>query len=139
MKQQLGKYREIRFILNSETGYYEKQPLEMPFQKVPFELKLESSQANYLRIIGATKLLRSRTVKGKKKFHTGLVPLAIENAYEGNQMEMVKGAKVLSLVICYFKDHSELVMYHFNRYYIDAPKVRLERCNQFIEQIIKGA
>ena len=138
MKQQLGTYKEFTYILNGESGYFEKEPSLIPFKKLPFELKMEQSQENYLKRIGAKILLRSRTKNGKKQFHTGLIPLSEPHFYQGDFVEFVKGQKVKSLII--FELHSSWVLkvYFFNRYYIDRSDVRQERCNQFVKRI-KGA
>lgn len=138
MKLQLGQYKEFNYILNSESGYFEKEPSLIPFKKLPFELKMEESQEKYLKDRGAKVLLRSRTKNGNKQFHTGLIPLVEPLFYQGDYMEFVKGQKVKSLII--FELHSPWVLkvYFFNRFYIDRSEVRQERCNQFVK-LIKGA
>jgi hypothetical protein len=138
MKQQLGQFKEFFYIQNAESGYYEKQPTQVPFQKLPFELKMELSQEPYLKNLGAESLLRSRTANGKKKFHTGLIPLPENDCFEGDFVEFVKGKKTKSLIIFWFVTPAEIRVFFFNRYYIDKKETRELRCNQFI-RLIKGA
>jgi hypothetical protein len=138
MKQLLGQYKEFTYIQNVESGYYEKQLTQVPFKKLPFELKMEFSQEKYLKILGAEFLLRSRTTNGKKNFHTGLIPLPEKHCFEGDFVEFVKGKKTKSLIIFWFVTPAEIRVFFFNRYYIDKKETRELRCNQFIK-LIKGA
>lgn len=136
MKQQLGQYKVFRYKLNVSSGYFEKQPSEFTFQKLPFELKREPAQCNYLKSQGANEILQSRQKGGKRAFHSGLIPIS-SGAYQGDHFELIKGKKQKSLIIFIFEDLETLTAYFFNRYYIDKRETRLSRCKQFVEAIKK--
>lgn len=133
MKQQLAKYKEFIYKLNVETGYFEKQPSKFTHQKLPFELKREPSQCNYLKNRGAKEILQSRQIENKRPFHTGLLPTGSNGVFQGDLMERVRGQKVKSLIIFHFVDDATINVYFFNRLYFDKPQYRLEWCNQFIK------
>lgn len=133
MIQQFGHCKELTYLLNVNSGYLEKQPTEYPFQKMPFELKREQPQMDYLKGNGAVEVIQGRTVNKKKTFHSGLIPIGIENYYQGDTVEFVKGQKFKSLIIFHFVSFSELKVYFFNRYYIDKRDARLLKCRQFIQ------
>ena len=138
MQQQFGKCRKLIYRLNAATGYFEKQPTKYPFAKMPFELKRAAAQNEYLKNQGANEVLESRQKNKKRAFHSGLVPVGVPNVYQGDTYEFVKGQKIKSLIIFHFINMSELVVYFFNRYYIDNRAVRLQRCNEFMAVIKNG-
>lgn len=137
MKQQLGECKELTYILNCQSGYYEKQPTTFSFQKIPFELKRELSQCDYLKNQGANEILQGRQVNKKRTFHTGLIPIGIKGFYQGDHVEFIKGQKKKSLIIFWFQSDSIINVYFFNRYYIDKRETRLSRCYEFANYLQK--
>ena len=127
-------FKTVTYLLNPQTGYYEKQPLKIAFNKLPFELKVEETQEEKIRKQGANEILRGRVKNGRYQFFTGLIPLVDEVAYIGNDYEFEKGKKFNSLIIAKFSEqNSKLVVYYFNRYYIDNRETLLKFAYQFIE------
>ena len=45
----LPDFKELIYILNNETGRYEKQPERIPFLKLPYELKIEETQEQRIK------------------------------------------------------------------------------------------
>jgi hypothetical protein len=128
-------YKEIEYLNNPETGYFQKQPTRVQFLKMPFELKIEPTQDKRIKSNGATEILTSRKVKGKYKFISGIIPTRYTNYYIANDYEYLKKEKINSLIIVQIsEDSSSMRVYYFNRFYIDNPLERERHVLRFIEQ-----
>lgn len=130
------KYNSIVYHNNPLTGRYEKQPSMIAFNKLPFDLKVQMSQKQWLKEQGADQIITGPIQNGKREFFTGL--LSIENhCYMGNNYEYVKGVKKLSLIVFIFShDHKKLNVHYFSRFYIENPNERLKFCLYFINNIL---
>lgn len=118
----IPQFKTIRYNLNNETGYYEKQPERIPFNKIPFELKVEVTQDKRIKQNGATELIRGRIKNGKYLFFTGLIPTKFNNLFRGDHYEYMKGKKINSLLLFDFStDNRQLTVYFFNQYWIYPP------------------
>ena len=119
-------YKTIHYSLNIETGYYEKQPERIPFNKLPFELKVELTQDQRIKRNGAKEVIRGRTKNKKYLFFTGLIPTKYKNLYRGDHYEFIKGQKKNSLVLFHFStDNRQLTVYFFNHYTVYASAIDL--------------
>lgn len=129
-------YKEVHYLLNSGTGYYQKQPERITFNKLPFELKVESTQEEKIKLQGATEIIHGRQVNNKYLFFTGLISINSNEWFFGNDYEFVKGQKKMSLVIFHFsEDNARLTVYYFNWYYIDNRTARINFVSQFANQL----
>lgn len=125
-------YKIVQFKLNSESGRYEKQPETISFLKLPFELKVENSQKEFLIQQGANTLITGRFKNKKREFFTGLIPVST-GFYFGNDVEFVHGKKKNSLIVFQFSNNSQdLTVYYFNRFYIDNREARIKFVKDFI-------
>lgn len=132
----LPDYITIYYSLNVEIGRYQKIPSKFSFQRLPFELKIEKSQNNFLIEQGADKIITGRFLNKKREFFTGLKSTKFQNWYQGDNFEMVKGFKVRSLIIFHFSlNYEHLTIYYFNRYYKDSSTEREIFVNKFISSI----
>lgn len=110
-------FKTINYSLNIQTGYYEKQPQRIPFNKLPFELKVEVTQDQRIKRNGAKEVIRGRIKNKKYLFFTGLIPTKYNNLYRGDHYEFIKGQKKNSLVLFHFStDNRLLTVYFFNHY-----------------------
>lgn len=128
-------YKVVTYQLNRESGRYEKQPETISFLKLPFELKVEKSQKEFLIKQGATTLITGRFKNKKREFFTGLIPINT-GFYVGNDWEYIQGKKKNSLVVFQFSNNNQdLTVYYFNRFYIDSREARIK----FVKDFIVGA
>jgi hypothetical protein len=129
-------YTRVEYLLNLETGYYEKQPTRISFNKLPDELKVERTVEERIRLQGANEIIRGRVSNGKYKFFTGLIPINFDNSFIGNNYEFLKGVKRTSLIIFSFVDNdSRLIVFYFNQWYIDNRKERLIFSDSFLNKL----
>ena len=127
-------HKEIKYRFNPETGRYQKMPSKIAFQKLPFELKIEVTQDVKIQSQGAEFVLTGRFVNNKREFFTGLRNTNSLLCYSGNDYELVKGKKVLSLIIAKLSQDDEfLTIYYFNRFYPHVPST----CDALIDSIIR--
>lgn len=129
--------KTVCYLLSPQTGRYEKQPMRIPFNKLPHELKIEPTQKDFLKQQGANEIITGRIKNGKREFFTGLVPIFNSTIwYYGNDFEFVKGQKKLSLIVFEFSiDNSRLTVYYFNHFYKDSREQRIEFVNAFANHI----
>jgi len=126
-------FKELVYINNPRTGYFEKQPQRIAFNKMPFELKVEPTQQKNIIANGATELIRSRQLNKKYLFFTGMIKTPCANWYFGNDYEYLKGLKKLSLVIFFFAaDNTTLKVFYFNHFHKDSAQQRAKFVNDFI-------
>lgn len=125
-------YKVVCYQLNRESGRYEKQPETICFLKLPFELKVENSQKEFLIQQGANTLITGRFKNKKREFFTGLIPINT-GFYVGNDWEYIQGKKKNSLVVFQFSNNNQdLTVYYFNRFYIDNREARIKFVKDFI-------
>lgn len=130
-------YKTIEYVLNNETGRFEKQPTLVPFEKLPFELKIETTWEQRIRNNGATEIITGRIKGGKRQFFTGLIPApTFQNWFFGNDYRFTNGVKKNSLVIFHFlNDNRNLRVYYFNSFYKDSREERVKFVCAFIKSI----
>lgn len=121
------EYKTVLFKQNPETGKYEKQPERVPFNKLPFELKVETTRDERIRANGATEIITGRIKGGKRLFFTGLLHVYNSKVnFYGNDYENTPQGKRNSLVIFQFsQDNAHLRIFYFNHYYIHNSTERL--------------
>ncbi|MES2138897.1 MAG: hypothetical protein V4511_04275 [Bacteroidota bacterium] len=111
----------------------------MPFSKLPYELRIESTQKTHIVRQGAKRIITGRLKNKKKAFFTGLIPaIAIGESYYclGNDYEFVQGEKKNSLIIFKFSENSEcLTLYYFNLFYKNNWAARKKFVEAFILSI----
>lgn len=131
----MADFTMIIYLNNPESGRFEKQPLMIALNKLPFELKVESTQDQRIKGQGANQIITGRIKGGKREFFTGLIPVS-PNWYYGNDYEYIGGKRKLSLVVFNFTDdNSKMVVYYFNHFYKENRNERLNFCLQFIQSL----
>jgi hypothetical protein len=130
-------YKTITYPLNQNSGYYEKQPTLVGFNKIPNELKVEETQKDIIRQQGANEIIRGRIKNNKYTFLTGLIPLYNSTTvYFGNNYEYVGKQKKTSLIVFKFSDSNRMLdVYYFNNFYKDNRNERIDFVNNFITTI----
>ena len=116
---------------------YIKQPTLVPFDKLPNELKVETTRDENIRKNGATELITGRIKGGKRLFFTGLISIPnLLNWFHGNDYLFTNGKKKNSLVIFHFTNSNrELKVYYFNSFYKDSREERIKLVSAFILSI----
>lgn len=129
------EYITTHYLLNVETGKYEKQPERIPFNKLPFELKVEKTIDEVIKRNGANEIITGRIKGGKRMFFSGLIAVPkFDNWFYGNDYQFKKGEKKNSLVVFHFANNNrELIIYYQNNFYKDS---RAER-ESFVVRFIK--
>lgn len=113
-----AKFHRIAFDLDPDAGWYIRRPELVPFAKVPERLKVERTQVDRFREQGAEVIITGPMRAKRRTFYTGLRPLPVEGWHYGNDHELLKGKKALSLVLFKFSaDMQELTLFYFARYY----------------------
>lgn len=128
-------YKEVKYKLNSETRYYQKEPEKIQFLKLPSDLRIEKTVKEFLKQQGANEIITGRFKNKKREFFTGLIPIHT-NFFEGDNYEFIKGAKKKSLIVFEFSDNSEyLTLNYFNHFYKESREERLNFVLLFIQHL----
>lgn len=113
-----ARHHRSNFDMNSETGWYIRRPELAHFAKMPERLKVERTYVDRFRDQGAEVIITGPMRAKRRTFYTGLRTLSIDGWYYGNDHELLRGKKVLSLVLFRFSpDMAILNVYYFHRYY----------------------
>lgn len=117
------QYKKIVFRLNSATAWFERVLCPIGFNKVPTELKVEDSQREDYKRIGAKLIICSRTVNKQREFQTGLIYTGRKGLYFGDHFHP-KEKQANSFCLFYFNEaNTELTLYYFNHFKV-YPKQR---------------
>jgi hypothetical protein len=127
--------KTVVYVLNPDTGKYQKEPERVPFNKMPPVLKVENTQDPRIKANGANEIITGRIQNGKRLFFTGLVPIANSSFwYYGNDYQITPQGKKNSLVIFEFsKDNRQMNVYYFNAYYKNSRDERIKFICEFIK------
>jgi hypothetical protein len=137
-KFNLPEFKTLNYLLNVEIGKYEKQPERIPFNKLPFELKVETTIDEKIKRNGANEIITGRIKGGQRMFFSGLIAVPkFTNWFYGNDYEFTNGQKKNSLVLFHFANNNrELVIYYFNNFYKDSRVERELLVNKLIQSIM---
>lgn len=125
-------YRTIEYLLNIESGWYERQPQKIAFAKLPEKLKVERTIDPRIIANGAREIITGGFRAKRRTFFTGVIPLRSEGWFQGNDYEQRGAKKVNSLVLFKFcESDSRLIVYYFTGYYIHSSEQRLQFSNHF--------
>ena len=129
------EYKTVVYVLNPETGKYQKEPERVPFNKMPPVLKVETTQDERIKANGANEIITGRIQNGKRLFFSGLVPVRNSSQwYNGNDYQMTPQGKKNSLVIFHFsQDNRQMNVYYFNAYYKHSRDERINFICLFIK------
>ena len=133
----LPQYKRVFYQYDPQTGHYiktEKNALETPVMRLPYELKEEPAILHQIKC-NAVKIIRGkeRFKTGSFKFFTGLQNTDFKDWFAGNDYEILKTGKVLTLCLFHFtNEKAGLTVYYFSRFYKES---RAER-ERFITGII---
>lgn len=130
------RYKVVKYVLNIESGRYEKQPSKIDFPRLPFDLKIEETREQRFVQQGASEIITGRVKNGKREFFTGLIPIE-ENFYSGDDYKKSKG--VFKKSLCVFEvsnDFKTLEVFYFNNFYIQNPKGRITFIQSFVQSIM---
>jgi hypothetical protein len=127
--------KTVVYVLNPETGKYEKEPERVPFNKMPPVLKVETTQDERIKANGANEIITGKIQNGKRTFFTGMVPVFNSSLwYYGNDYQITPQGKKNSLVIFQFsKDNRQINVYYFNAFYKHNRTERLDFVSKFIK------
>lgn len=111
----------VLYLLNPETGYYSlKYTSKIGFNKLPKELKIEPTARP--DIIKAKNIIRSRQVKKKYPFFTGLRPTTHKGWFYGDNPE--NRCKKSFVLFKLSDDGNELRVYFFNCYHVYPARLK---------------
>ena len=111
----LPHYVAVSYERNPETGYFTKtaeQPDLVPFNRAPYELKVESTQQPDIRT-NARLIIRGKekSKSGKNKFLTGMVEVVNgANWFVGDHYQ--NGKKSL-VIFCFSQHNRKLHLFYF--------------------------
>ena len=111
-------FTKVIYLLNEDSGRYEKQPDRVPFMKLPNDLKVETTREPILKRNGANEIITGRIKNGNREFFTGLIPINAGIWFYGNDYKFANGQKKNSLVVFKFCDRNrKLKIFYFNSFY----------------------
>lgn len=140
--QTLPQYKIVFYRNHPQTGYYTKtarQPDKIPVMRLPYELKVETTQLHQIKC-NALQIIRGREKykNGKYKFFTGLQETNFQQWFSGNDYELLKGEKILTLCLFHFsQDNSQLTVFYFSRYYLEKREARERFINDIIPSLLR--
>ena len=120
-KFNLPQYKTVFYRTNLQTGYYTKtdaQPFKTPVMRLPYELKVTPTQSENIKC-NAKELIvsREKTKKGNYRFITGIQQTNFRNWYLGNDYQIIKGVKIISIILfCFSEENSQLTVYYFSQF-----------------------
>ena len=128
-------YKTFVFVFNPETGKYLRNIERVPFNKLPYQLKVEKTQEQKIRLNGANEIITGPIKGGKRLFFTGILPCDSSNEwYYGNDYEITLEGKKNSIVVFHFSnDNSKLTVYYFNNYYKYNQTERVKFIQDFVK------
>ncbi len=136
-------YKAVEYLFNPEVGYYAKTPQQpeiTPVMRLPYELKVEPTQLHEIKC-NATLIIRGKEKfkNGKSfKFFTGLQETSFHNWYSGNDYELLKNCKKLSLCLFHFSNERDrLTVFYFGRFYIESREARERFIGDVIPQLLQ--
>ena len=135
--QFLPQYKPVYYAYDPETGNYSKTPqnaLKTPVMRLPFELKTEPAILHQIKC-NAREIIRGKEKfkSGSFKFFTGMQATDFKQWFSGNDYELMKTGKTLSLCLFHFSnDKTRLTVFYFGRFYKEN---RAER-ERFITGIV---
>lgn len=133
----LPKYKSVFYANDPQTGYFTKtakQPDKTPVMRLPYELKVEPTQLHQIKC-NALQIIRGKETfkSGSFKFFTGIQETPFKQWFAGNDYEILKTGKKLSLCLFHFTNEGDrLTVFYFGRYYIENREVR----ERFITNVI---
>lgn len=135
-------HKVIRYVQNVETGYFEKQPSTLTFQRLPFELKIEETQDEKIKRNGALYILRGRVSGGKYTFFTGMLPVRHprwDGFYIGNDYQYRAKKKINSLIVVRLAapDAGQMDVHYFQGFYIENREERIKAVINYIDSIVR--
>ena len=111
-------FTKVIYLLNEDSGRYEKQPDRVPFKKLPNDLKVEITREPILKRNGAKEIITGRIKNGNREFFTGLIPINGDIWFYGNDYKFTNGKKKNSLVVFKFGNQNRnLEIFYFNSFY----------------------
>lgn len=123
----------IQYELNSENHFYKLVEAPPGFKKLPDELLFEETQIE--EKIPAPFVLRSRIVKGRYLFLTGLRVTPHKRIFYGDNG--YKNPKQKSLLFAVFsRDRVTMEIYFFNNFYPLNPTQREKIIHSFIQPFL---
>ena len=138
----LPQYKTVIFANNPQTGYYtktSKQPCKTPVMCLPYELKVEPTQLHQIKC-NALQIIRGKETfkSGAFKFFTGIQETGVNQWYAGNDYEILKTGKRLTLCLFHFtKEGERLTVFYFSRYYIENREARERFIATAIDKLLK--
>ena len=105
-------YKKIVYRYNGATDYYETIIAHPAFNKLPYDVKIEETQAK--NKIQSPLVIRSRIKNGKYIFFTGIRPTSSPYWYSGDQVVWINGKKKQNLILFNLtSDNQVLTAYYF--------------------------
>ncbi len=118
----LPQYKRVFYHYDPQTGEYIKtleNAQETPVMRLPYQLKTEPAILHQIKC-NATVIIRGKEKfkSGSFKFFTGMQETDFKEWFAGNDYEILKTGKVLSLCLFHFNnDKTRLTVYYFGRFY----------------------
>lgn len=126
------EYQKHVYKVNEVSGYFEKIVAPVGFIKLPNELSLETPQREDYKSINVKYILKSRMVKGKRSFLTGLIYAGFGNLFFGDHYHPNESQKNSFCLFRFNQPSSEITVYYFNHY-----KLYPKRREVFIREFVK--
>ena len=114
-------HQVIKYILNDQTGYFVKQPGLTPFNKLPDELKVETTVRPFLIKQGANHIIRGRIKGGVYTFFTGIKKTSFENLFTGDHYTPGTKKKRNLVLFEFSSDFRAFKAYYFHGLMIVPP------------------
>ena len=120
--QFLPQYKTVFYAYDPQTGQYIKtsrNAQETPVIRLPYQLKTEPAILHQIKCNASIIIRGNEKFKsGSFKFFTGMQATDFKEWFAGNDYELMKTGKVLSLCLFHFtNDKTGLIVYYFGRFY----------------------
>ncbi len=126
------QYQKHIYKVNEVSGYYEKTFAPIGFIKLPNDLKIEPPQRQDYKNIGVRFILKSRMIKGKYPFQTGLIFTGFEGWFFGDHFHPRETQKNSFCLFRFNQISSQITVYYFNHF-----KLYPNKRERFISDFIK--
>lgn len=128
------EYKKHIYKVNEVSGYFEKTFAPVGFIKLPNEIKLEPPQRQDYKNMGVKFILKSRMIKGKHPFQTGLISTQFPNVFFGDHYHPKESQKNSFCLFRFNQTSSEITVYYFNHFKL-YPNKREKFISDFITTV----
>jgi len=129
----LPEAKLVAYQYNPDSRYFELKAQPPGFNRLPFELQIQDSQAREMRERGADQVIQGRIMKGKRTFFSGMRPTTEIRTFFGDDGYTRPQKK--SFCLFQFSSDGQLLTVHYFRGFTPPKPVREQFIQNYLETL----